>query len=45
LKKLSAKATYNDWYKAIKKALPTQEYPQSPNLFGSATMKKWKIFS
>jgi hypothetical protein len=45
LKKLSAKATYNDWYKAIKKALPTQEYPQSPNLFGSSAMKKWKIFS
>jgi len=45
LKKLSAKATYHDWYKAIKTVLPSQQYPQSPNLFGSAAMKKWKIFS
>lgn len=45
LKKLKNGATYYDWYKAIKKVLPSQQYPQSPNLFGSSTMKKWKTFS
>lgn len=45
LKNLKASATYQDWYKAIRKILPSQQYPQSPNLYGSATMKRWKIFS
>lgn len=45
LKKLKPTATYQDWYKAIRQALPSQQYPQSPNLYGSRTMKKWKIFS
>lgn len=42
-KKLKAGATYKDWFTAIRKSLPTAQYPQSPNLFGSATMKKWKV--
>jgi len=41
-KKLKPGASYKDWHAAIRKALPTSQYPQSPNLFGSATMKKWK---
>jgi uncharacterized caspase-like protein len=41
-KKLKPGASYKDWHTAIRKALPTAQYPQSPNLFGSATMKKWK---
>lgn len=45
LKKLKSNATYETWFKAIRKALPTQQYPQSPNLFGSSTMKKWRILS
>jgi hypothetical protein len=45
LKKLKPAATYQDWYKAIRQALPSQQYPQSPNLYGSRTMKQWKIFS
>ena len=45
LKHLKPTATYQDWYKAIHKVLPSQQYPQSPNLYGSSTMKKWKIFS
>jgi hypothetical protein len=45
LKKLNKEATYLDWYKAIKKVLPSQQYPQSPNLFGSTQMKKWGVFS
>ncbi len=45
LAKLPKEATYQDWYKAIRKVLPSQQYPQSPNLYGSSAMKKWKIFS
>jgi len=43
LKKLKANATYLDWHKAIRKVLPSQQYPQSPNLYGSRSMKKWKV--
>ena len=25
--------------------LPSQQYPQTPNLYGTATMKKWKVLS
>ena len=42
LRTLKANATYNDWYTAIRKALPSQQYPQTPNLFGSSSMKRWK---
>lgn len=41
-KKLKPGANYKDWHTAIRKALPTAQYPQSPNLYGSAAMKKWK---
>jgi hypothetical protein len=43
LAKLPAKASYADWFKAIRKSLPSQQYPQSPNLYGSSSMKKWKV--
>ena len=43
LAKLPKSATYADWYKAIRKVLPSQEYPQTPNLYGSKSMKKWKV--
>ncbi len=43
LAKLPAKATYRDWFAAIRKALPSQQYPQSPNLYGSSSMKKWMV--
>lgn len=45
IKKLKAGATYSDWFNAIRKLLPSQQYPQSPNLYGSEAMRKWKIFS
>jgi len=32
---LPAKATYRDWYRAIRETLPNPTYPQSPNLFGT----------
>lgn len=42
---LPAQATYADWFKAIRTALPSQQYPQAPNLYGSRSMKKWKVFA
>lgn len=45
LASLSSTATYWEWYKKIRKVLPSQQYPQTPNLYGSTSMKKWKIFS
>jgi metacaspase-1 len=42
LKALPANATYSKWHQAIRKSLPSQQYPQAPNLFGSSTMKAWK---
>jgi hypothetical protein len=43
LAKLPQSATYAVWHKAIREALPSQQYPQSPNLFGSKSMKAWKV--
>jgi hypothetical protein len=45
LANLPNNATYADWHAAIRRALPSQQYPQSPNLFGSSTMKKWRAFA
>jgi hypothetical protein len=43
LEKLAPDATYADWFKEIRKILPSPQYPQTPNLQGTATMKKWKV--
>jgi metacaspase-1 len=45
LSNLSTKATYKQWYQAIRKALPSQQYPQSPNLYGTSRMKAWKALA
>lgn len=43
ISKLLSKSTYLDWYKEIRRILPSKQYPQTPNLYGSYTMKKWNI--
>ena len=45
LPQLAADATYRDWYRAIRQALPTAEYPQTPNLYGSFRQKRWQLFA
>ena len=45
LKSLSAGAAYSDWHKKIRTMLPSRQYPQTPNLYGSTSMKKWKMFA
>lgn len=44
LKTLPATATYAQWHRAIRGLLPTSEYPQTPNLYGSRSQKAWRIF-
>lgn len=43
LKNLPATATYSRWQQLIRRSLPSQQYPQAPNLFGSKSMKAWKV--
>lgn len=45
LANLPKNATYQAWFKAIKSILPSQQYPQSPNLYGSSSMKRWKALT
>jgi len=45
LLQLPADATYADWFKEIRKSLPSRQYPQTPNLHGSSTMKKWRALA
>jgi hypothetical protein len=37
-------ATPQDWFKAIRKRLPSQQYPQTPQLFGGPKAKKGPMF-
>lgn len=45
LKGLKASSTYANWFKEIRKRLPSEDYAQNPSLYGSRSMKNWKIFS
>jgi hypothetical protein len=45
LASLAAEATYGDWYKAIRRVLPSQQYPQTPNLYGSKSMRRWTVLA
>jgi hypothetical protein len=40
---LKKRATYRDWYAAIRRSLPTRQYPQTPNLYASPSMRAWKV--
>lgn len=44
LKSQKPVATYADWYKAIGKYLPSANYPQVPQIVGSAGARQGKIF-
>jgi metacaspase-1 len=43
---LAPTASYSDWYKKISPGyLPTNKLPQNPQIFGSASARKWKVFA
>lgn len=43
LNRLPTAATYRKWHEAILRVLPSMEYPQTPNLFGSASLKNSRL--
>jgi hypothetical protein len=45
LKKMSPSSTYHDWHAEIRKALPSASFPQAPQLFGSKSARRYKIFA
>lgn len=44
LAKLDNGATYADWHLAIRAALPSADYPQTPQLMASNSQRAWPIF-
>jgi metacaspase-1 len=36
-------ATLKQWHAELRKRLPTQQYPQQPQLQGTSSQKKWKL--
>jgi metacaspase-1 len=44
LKKLGADDTYSDWFAAIRKQLPSANHPQTPNMQGTTSQRRWKVF-
>ncbi|HEX2837568.1 MAG TPA: caspase family protein [Phycisphaerales bacterium] len=42
---LTKSATFAQWHRAVRTMLPSQSYPQSPNLYGPSNWKKWKVFA
>ena len=45
LKTLPAGSNYTAWYKAIRTALPSRQYAQTPNLYGDSPSKRWKVLA
>jgi hypothetical protein len=45
LRELPPTATYREWKAAISRALPSQDYPQTPGLDGSSTQRAWTVLS
>jgi len=45
LKRLPLSATYQRWFDAIRRLLPSRQYPQSPNLYGAASVRGERVFA
>lgn len=41
---LKPDATYRDWFREIRESLPNRMHPQTPNLQGTSSQRKWKVF-
>ncbi|BCL74376.1 hypothetical protein JHS3_01120 [Jeongeupia sp. HS-3] len=39
----AAPARYGDWFRAIRQSLPSQNYPQTPQLGGTRSQKQWPV--
>ena len=38
-------ATYQRWFDAIRRLLPSRQYPQSPSLYGAAGVKRERVLA
>lgn len=45
LKLISSRSTYSQWFKEIRKVLPSVYFPQAPALFAPSNMKRWRVLS
>ena len=45
LKTLPARATYTDWHQRICESLPSASFPQSPQLVGTPSVRKRRVFA
>jgi hypothetical protein len=45
LRELPPTATYREWTTAIARALPSQDYPQTPCLQGSSSQRGWPVLA
>jgi hypothetical protein len=44
LRKQPQISSYRDWHTDIRKTLPSVDYPQEPQLMGTASQKRWSLF-
>lgn len=44
LARMPAISTYRDWHTEIRRLLPSQDYPQQPQLSGTYDQKLWSLF-
>ena len=45
LRKLPGDADYAAWMAEIRKSLPSREYPQKPDLVGTASQRRWRVLA
>jgi metacaspase-1 len=45
LKRMTAESTWADWHAEIRKSLPSANYQQTPQLYGSKAVRKQKLFT
>jgi hypothetical protein len=45
LRQLPAGATYRDWHTRIREQLPSADYPQTPQLDGTSSQRRWEVLA
>lgn len=44
LRRMPQISSYKDWHAEIRRVLPSQDYPQEPQLAGTYAQKRWSLF-
>jgi hypothetical protein len=45
LRRLPAGASYRDWHAAVREQLPSADYPQTPQLDGTSSQRRWEVLA